>query len=362
MELRFVKLDYNSKLVRVLAKRDRIEWVCVHDLSIVIKRPHLMKTNPLFSICPSYTRMVFGDRDLNAIKPRDISKLLKLVENENKTINASCKSILEFFGKYTENVGGAKIHKGDIDENMAGSEYPPNLPAIVGHNGTEGKVVMSSLEIAAFTGKEHKYILKSIRTMEEEWQKVSGEAFQLSNYTDMSGKSVPCYLLSKPQALYVGSKYNNEIRARIIIRLEELENQLKPNRFIAPTNMREALELALQQQIQIEEQSQMIGTLKGDVNRMEPKEAYYDHVICEREYFPTATIAAELGMSYPKLTTKLRELNVITSESGLGVRAIHPYEHWMTKVSPENCKGTYRQWTKEGRDGIIQLINPKMPI
>lgn len=83
---------------------------------------------------------------------------------------------------------------------------------------------MSSLEIAEITGKLHKDVLEAIRNMEPAWEKVSGRKFPLAEYTDAQGKLRPMYKLSKSECLYVATKFNDEARAKLIIRWEYLEN------------------------------------------------------------------------------------------------------------------------------------------
>lgn len=84
---------------------------------------------------------------------------------------------------------------------------------------------MTSLQIAEITDKQHKSILRSIRKMEEAWQKVTGRNFGLSEYTDATGRVLPCYNLTKEECLYIATKFNDEARARLILRWMELERK-----------------------------------------------------------------------------------------------------------------------------------------
>ena len=86
---------------------------------------------------------------------------------------------------------------------------------------------MTSLEIAEVTGKPHNDVLKAIRKMEEAWVKVRGGNFSLSSriYEMPNGghKEVPCYNLTKTECLYIATKFNDEARARLVLRWEQLE-------------------------------------------------------------------------------------------------------------------------------------------
>ena len=61
---------------------------------------------------------------------------------------------------------------------------------------------MTSLDIAAVTGKPHKDVLKAIRAME------------------------PVFSLTKEETLYVATKFNDQARARLVLRWRQLEEGL----------------------------------------------------------------------------------------------------------------------------------------
>ena len=82
---------------------------------------------------------------------------------------------------------------------------------------------MTSLEIAELTGKQHKHVMEAIRKMEPAWEKVTGLKFQLCEYRDQKGELRPCYQLTKTECLYIATKFNDEARAKLVLRWEELE-------------------------------------------------------------------------------------------------------------------------------------------
>ena len=61
--------------------------------------------------------------------------------------------------------------------------------------------------------------------MEPAWEKVSGRKFALAEYADAQGKQRPCYELTKTECLYVATKFNDEARAKLVKRWEELETK-----------------------------------------------------------------------------------------------------------------------------------------
>ena len=84
---------------------------------------------------------------------------------------------------------------------------------------------MTSLEIAELTGKQHKNVMQAIRNMEPAWVKVNGLKFQLVNYKDQKGELRPCYQLTKTECLYIATKFNDEARAKLVLRWEALEQE-----------------------------------------------------------------------------------------------------------------------------------------
>ena len=88
---------------------------------------------------------------------------------------------------------------------------------------------MTSLEIAEVTGKQHKDVLKAIRNMEPAWEKVQGRKFSLSLRTSKlpngGKKENPYYVLTKTETLYIATKFNDEARAKLVVRWEQLEKQ-----------------------------------------------------------------------------------------------------------------------------------------
>ena len=94
---------------------------------------------------------------------------------------------------------------------------------------------MTSLEIAELTGKQHKNVMQAIRNMEPAWEKTCGLKFQLTSRTIIQPnggtREVPCYQLTKTECLYIATKFNDEARAKLVLRWEELEraNALNEN-------------------------------------------------------------------------------------------------------------------------------------
>ena len=88
---------------------------------------------------------------------------------------------------------------------------------------------MTSIEIAKLTGKPHNDVLKAIRAMEPAWKKVCQGKFSLTSRTvaqpNGGEREVPCYYLTKTECLYIATKFNDEARAKLVLRWEQLERE-----------------------------------------------------------------------------------------------------------------------------------------
>ena len=92
----------------------------------------------------------------------------------------------------------------------------------VGNDNNQPQM-MTSLEIAELTGKQHFHVMEAIRKMEPAWVKVNGSNFRLVTYKDLKGELRPCYQLTKTECLYIATKFNDEARAKLVLRWDELE-------------------------------------------------------------------------------------------------------------------------------------------
>ena len=98
--------------------------------------------------------------------------------------------------------------------------------------GNEQRI--SSLDIAAVTGKPHNDVLKAIRKMEPAWERECGGNFsRTSEKVKMPQggvRLIPVYQLTKTESLYVATKFNDTARARLVLRWEQLEREVRGKR------------------------------------------------------------------------------------------------------------------------------------
>ena len=243
------------------------------------------------------------------------------------------------------------------------------------------KETMTSLEIAEVIGMRHADVMRSIRNMEEAWAKVSERNFALSSYKQSQPnggyKDVPCYVLNKTECLYVATKFNDEARAKLVLRWEELERK---EQYQVPQSFAEALMLAAKQQEKIEQQqlaleskNEEIIQLSATITEMQPKVSYVDTILSSKETVTTTQIAQDYGQSAKALNVLLRNFGVQHKVGGQWIL----YSKYLPcgYVQSETVSITHRdgsagsvmhtKWTRKGRlflydelkkHGILPLI------
>ena len=239
------------------------------------------------------------------------------------------------------------------------------------------KETMSSLQIAELTGKDHAHVMRDIRNMEPAWEKIRQSKFGLSSYKQPlpngGFKDVPCYELTKVECLYIATKYNDEARAKLILRWEQLEKE-RAGAYQVPTSFRQALLLAAEQQEQIEQQQKQIGfqqeeikQLTSAVSSMEKKVTYLDKILACPSTVKVKTIAQDYGMSAIAFNNLLHKYGIQYRCGDVWVLyAKYLPEGYVKDVSFEytRANGTTgvnsnMQWTQKGRMFLYDFLKER---
>ena len=137
---------------------------------------------------------------------------------------------------------------------------------------------MTSREIAEIAGKRHCDVMEAIRVMEVAWVKIGRRKFPLTSYVDQWNREQPMYKLNKTECLYIATKFNDEARAKLVIRWEELERANSMGNFNVPKSFRDALLLAAEQQEVIENQQKQIEEKNAKIEADKPKVLFSEAV------------------------------------------------------------------------------------
>lgn len=215
------------------------------------------------------------------------------------------------------------------------------------------KEYMTSREIATITGKPHNDVLKAIRAMENAWIKVNGGNFSLVEYTDAKGEKRPMYQLNKTECLYIATKFNDEARAKLVIRWEELETKERQAVPALPQTYLEALKAL----VLSEEQKQVLA-LKNE--SMKPKADYFDTLVERGNNLNLRDTAKMIGVSERFFIEYLLLNGYLYRDAKRKLKPIAKYvgKYFVLKewVRGENT-GSQTLVTVEGKDKFYQLIN-----
>lgn len=185
-----------------------------------------------------------------------------------------------------------------------------------------GSVTMTSREIADLTGKEHKHVLRDIRSMLE--QLSLAEEGYAQNWTDpQNGQTYPQLALPKDLTITLISGYNVTMRHRIVKRWQELE--AKSSAPAIPQSLPEALRLAAQAmedadrakaaKLEAENRLQLETArneqLSCQVAESAPKAAALDRIAKADGSFCLTDAAKALQLQPKKFTNMLQELQWI---------------------------------------------------
>lgn len=212
---------------------------------------------------------------------------------------------------------------------------------------------MTSKEIATITGKPHNDVLKAIRAMENAWVKVNGGNFSLVEYTDAKGEKRPMYQLNKTECLYIATKFNDEARAKLVIRWEELETKERQNVPALPQTYLEALKAL----VLSEEQKQVLAL---ENESMKPKADYFDTLVERGSNLNLRDTAKMIGVSERYFIEYLLLNGYLYRDAKRKLKPIAKYvgKYFVLKewVRGENT-GSQTLVTVEGKDRFYQLIN-----
>jgi len=219
------------------------------------------------------------------------------------------------------------------------------------NNNQNGEQRMTSLEIAQLSGKQHKDVLKAIRNMESAWEKVNGRDFALVDYKDLKGELRPCYLLSKTECLYIATKFNDEARAKLVIRWQELEEERLMEIQQPKQKIQEIRLLACDEEV-LDEADDILGEELEKLNR--------ESRFC---YTPTE-IGKAFGMDGRDLNSFLSDQKIIRWARGqwqLTQKYLH-HELTANRYSYVHGRDGRRKlvsrlvWTEKGREFIMDMI------
>ena len=222
-------------------------------------------------------------------------------------------------------------------------------------NSNEGEQLMTSIEIAQLTGKRHFDVLKAIRKMEPAWEKVQGSKFAcLQKIYDLPNggkKMTPYFSLTKTECLYIATKFNDEARAKLVLRWEELERRRIAEMEHPKQKVKEIRLLTCDEEI-LDEADDILGDELTKLNRY----SRFCHTASE--------IAKVFGMDGADLNSFLADKNIIRWARGQW-RLTQKYKNlgltedrykYVHSLNGQRKLVSYLVWTEKGRQFVLNLI------
>lgn len=238
----------------------------------------------------------------------------------------------------------------------------------------DGIDVVDSRDVAQMIEKNHRDLMRSIHSYIEAMRKSTERNFAPSDffientYKDSTGRSLPCYLLTKKGCDMVANKMTGEkgvlFTAAYVTAFEKMRDTITNGALIAPKDYPSALraladaeEKRLALQAKNEQQAQMIGELK-------PKADYTDRILKSKGVVPITAIAKDYGMSGNEMNKLLHSLGVQyrMGDMWLLYRCYHGkgYTHSETfdfkhQDGTQDARMTTK-WTQKGRLFLYDLL------
>ena len=215
------------------------------------------------------------------------------------------------------------------------------------NNNDNGEQLMTSLEIAQLTGKQHFHVMEAIRKMETSWETVAASKFRLGTYMDVNHQPRPCYLLTKTECLYIATKFNDEARARLVLRWEELERE----KIISAQRPKEIRLLACDEEV-LDEADDILGEELAKLNRN------------SRFCYTPSEIGKPFGLDGRDLNSFLADKNIIRWARGqwrLTQKYLHReltedrYRYVHGKDGRRKLESSL-VWTEKGRQFVLDMI------
>lgn len=131
-----------------------------------------------------------------------------------------------------------------------------------------GFVELTTVEIAEQTGKHHKHVKRDTENMLVVLYGLDSLPKFGQSYTADNGQTYTCYKLPKNDVLTLVSGYSIPLRAKIIRRLDELENK-QPATPVLPQNFLEALKLLVvttEEKQKLERQNRTLINANNELN------------------------------------------------------------------------------------------------
>lgn len=233
-------------------------------------------------------------------------------------------------------------------------------------------LVANSLEVALNLGVEHKSLLRKIDGYVNKFgsTKMCHE-FYIESTFENRGKQYRNFLITKKGIAQLVGGYSSAVEKAFslnvayINRFEEMEKQLQG--IGVPNTFAQALKLAYEQQLKIEQLEIDNKEKETQIIEMKPKASYYDLILQSKDVVAVTVIAKDYGMTAQAFNKLLKENNIqfkcngtwvlYSKYNGNGYTATKTTKFVHDSGEQGSRIGTY--WTQKGRVFLYNFLKEK---
>ena len=233
-------------------------------------------------------------------------------------------------------------------------------------------LVANSLEVALNLGVEHKSLLRKIDGYVNKFgsTKMCHE-FYIESTFENRGKQYRNFLITKKGIAQLVGGYSSAVEKAFslnvayINRFEEMEKQLQG--IGVPNTFAQALKLAYEQQLKIEQLEIDNKEKETKIIEMSPKASYYDLILQSKDVVAVTVIAKDYGMTAQAFNKLLKENNIqfkcngtwvlYSKYNGNGYTATKTTKFVHDSGEQGSRIGTY--WTQKGRVFLYNFLKEK---
>lgn len=235
-----------------------------------------------------------------------------------------------------------------------------------------GKIYVDSRQVAKMIGKRHDNLIRDI----DGYVNILGQTSKLrtdnffvkSSYQAGTGKTYPCYNLTRKGCDMVANKLTGEkgvlFTAEYVTKFEEMEKQIKMQQLLPDFNNPVEAARAWANEVEAKQKALVaLEQVNKELEEAKPKLTYYDTILNSVGTMTSSQIGADYGMSAIKLNRILNEQKLIKKVNNQWILYAKYQNQGLTEsktfdVEHGSIVGSYvsTRWTQKGRLKIHEIL------
>lgn len=235
-----------------------------------------------------------------------------------------------------------------------------------------GKIYVDSRQVAEMIDKRHDNLIRDIEnyiSILSQTSKLRADNFFVkSSYQAGTGKTYPCYKLTRKGCDMVANKLTGEkgvlFTAEYVTRFEEMEKQIKTQQLLPDFNNPVEAARAWANEVEAKQKALVaLEQVNKELEEAQPKLTYYDTILNSVGTMTSSQIGADYGMSAIKLNRILNEQKLIKKVNNQWILYAKYQNQGLTESKTFDVEhgaivGSYvsTRWTQKGRLKIHEIL------